>query len=104
LAKLTFPEYKYISLENLDDRTRAEQDPHLFLASLDNEHGVIIDQAQYVPALFSYIQTRVDDAYKPGYYILTDSQNFLLNEKISQSLAGRVAYLTLLPLSITELK
>ena len=104
LAKIIFPQHAYVSLENLDNRARALEDAPRFLASYDNDYGVIIDEAQHVPSLFSYIQTRVDEVRRPGYYILTGSHNFLLNEGISQSLAGRVAYLTLLPLSINELK
>jgi predicted AAA+ superfamily ATPase len=69
-----------------------------------NEYGIIIDEFQYVPDLLSYIQTTVDQDQKPGYFILTGSQNFLMNMAITQSLAGRISLHTLLPLSIAELK
>jgi predicted AAA+ superfamily ATPase len=69
-----------------------------------NENGIIIDEFQYVPELLSYIQTMVDDEQKQGYFILTGSQNFLMNAAITQSLAGRISLHTLLPLSISELK
>jgi predicted AAA+ superfamily ATPase len=59
---------------------------------------------QHVPALFSCIQTRVDENQLPGQFILTGSQNFNLTGGISQTLAGRIALLSLLPLSIEELK
>ena len=103
LAKKTFPNHTYISLEDVDVRINALEDPRGFLADLNNEHGVIIDEVQDAPDLLSYIQGIVDKAYSPGYFILTGSQNFLLYEKISQTLAGRIALLTLLPLSIDEL-
>ena len=104
LAKITFPDYAYVSLEDLDARERAETDPRKFLQTYDAHAGLIIDEAQRVPALFSYLQTKVDEKRRPGFYILTGSQNFLLDEQIAQSLAGRMSYLTLLPLSIEELK
>lgn len=69
-----------------------------------NEHGIILDEFQHAPIILSYIQLAIDAEYKPGYFVLTGSQNFLLNEKISQTLAGRIALFTLLPLSIQELE
>ncbi len=104
LAKETFPEYKYVSLEDLDNRAFAEDDPRNFLTTYSNGEGVIIDEIQHVPSLFSYLQTHVDTTQLVGKFVLTGSQNFLLNEKISQTLAGRVAIFTLWPLSIDELK
>ncbi|MFH1457472.1 MAG: ATP-binding protein [Patescibacteria group bacterium] len=101
LVKNTFPGYKYISLENPDTREFAKNDPKNFLNNYNN--GVIIDEAQRVPDLFSYIQGIVDEDKKPGQFILTGSQNFLLHNKINQSLAGRVSILKLLPLSLEEL-
>lgn len=100
LVRKSFPDKKYISLEDLDNRKFAQEDPRGFLKSYEN---AIIDEAQKVPDLFSYIQTKVDEDNIPGQYILTGSQNFLLFEKISQSLAGRVAILKLLPFSYEEL-
>lgn len=104
LAKMAFKNYKYVNLEDISERRFAESDPKEFLDSKLNEKGVILDEVQNVPDLLSYIQVHVDKYEKPGFFILTGSQNLLLNEKISQSLAGRVAILTLLPFSIEELK
>jgi predicted AAA+ superfamily ATPase len=102
LARLTFPDYEYANLENPDTLEAAVSDPRLFLSQFQS--GVIIDEAQRYPDLFSYIQTASDEANRPGKYILTGSLNFLLLEKISQSLAGRVFITHLLPLSIAELR
>src|SRR5579872_1465024 len=104
LVRQTFPQYKYVSMEDLDIRTSALEDPRKFLASFTQAQGLIIDEIQEVPALFSYLQGIVDQEYKPGFFIITGSQNFLMHEKITQTLAGRIALLTLLPLSIEELK
>ena len=93
---------QYVNLENIDVRNFAKSDPRAFLDQYKN--GVILDEAQNVPELFSYIQQIVDDNKNPCQFILTGSQNFLLLEKITQSLAGRVAIFNLLPLSIEELK
>lgn len=103
LAQMAFPKKKYISLENLDVRQAAHDDPKDFLAQFGKE-GVIIDEVQHVPELFSYIQTIVDETQKPGQFILTGSQNFQLLESISQSLAGRITLFTLYPLSAQELE
>lgn len=103
LARSTFPKYLYINLEALDMRTKAQEDPRQFLDDLQKERGVILDEIQYVPDLFSYLQVYIDEYKKPGFYILSGSQNFLLLQSITQSLAGRVANLTLLPLSTSEL-
>src|SRR3989304_9599525 len=104
LAQVTFPNYRYVSLEDLDKRSFALQDPRTFLHDNSNEHGIILDEIQHVPSLLSYIQTNVDQHQKAGYFILTGSQNFLVNQSISQTLAGRIAIITLLPLAIEELK
>lgn len=101
LLKHLFPDRRYASLEDPDIRLYAQEDPRAFLA--DHQNGCILDEVQRVPELFSYIQTIVDATNKPGQFILSGSQNFLLSEQISQSLAGRVALLNLLPLSIAEL-
>ncbi|MDR3550933.1 MAG: ATP-binding protein [Candidatus Babeliales bacterium] len=104
LARVAFNKHRYVSLEDLDSRTFATTDPRGFLQDYKNEYGIILDEVQHVPSLLSYIQTDVDLNYKPGYYILTGSQNFLLNQSITQTLAGRIALHTLLPLSISEIK
>ena len=104
LAQNTFANYRYVSLENADIRSLALADPRGFLDNMLNEPGVILDEFQHAPALLSYLQTIVDTRYRPGFFILTGSQNFLLNQAITQSLAGRIGILTLLPLSINELR
>ena len=100
LLRHAFPDYQYVSLENLDIRTFATEDPHGFLKTYPRH--VIIDEAQRVPTLFSYIQTHVDEVDEPGLYILSGSHNFLLMETVNQSLAGRTAILKLLPFSHDE--
>lgn len=101
LLKNSFKDYRYISLEDIDIRRMAQADPRGFLNSFGTK--IIIDEAQYAPDLFSYIQTKVDDVNDTGMYILSGSHNFLLMENISQSLAGRAAILRLAPFSISEL-
>ncbi|MFA4982210.1 MAG: ATP-binding protein [Candidatus Omnitrophota bacterium] len=102
LVKNVFPKLAYVSLEDLDTREFAEIDPRGFLSTYDK--GVIIDEVQRVPKLFSYIQTQVDKKKSAGQFILTGSQNILLHEHVSQTLAGRAAILKLLPFSIEELE
>ncbi len=102
LAKATFPGFQYLSLEDLQTREEATEDPRGFLRRLEGRRGAILDEIQRTPDLFSYIQTFVD-ARKGGPLILTGSQQFILSERISQSLAGRAAILELLPFSIGEL-
>jgi predicted AAA+ superfamily ATPase len=101
LLKSTFPDYRYISLEDPDLRMMAKDDPRGFLRNFGSR--TIIDEAQYVPELFSYIQTIVDAENETGMYILSGSHNFLLMQNISQSLAGRTAVLKLAPFSVAEL-
>lgn len=103
LVRALFPEYHYVNLENLNDRAAADEDPIRFLGA-HSRSGLIIDEAQKVPALFSYLQGIVDESGAMGKIILTGSQNFLLLGKITQSLAGRVAVCNLLPLGIPELE
>ena len=101
LLRNTFADYDYVSLEDPDNRSFALDDPKGFLKSYPDK--TIIDEAQKVPKLFSYIQTHTDTVGNTGMYILAGSQNFLLMEAIGQSLAGRTAVLKLLPLSVSEL-
>ena len=101
LAKMTFLDYRYVSLENFDVRQMAEADPKGFLKSY--AAPVILDEIQRVPALLSYIQTIVDENKSSGQYILTGSHQPQLGQGVSQSLAGRTGILQLLPLSISEL-
>jgi predicted AAA+ superfamily ATPase len=102
LVKHCFPQYDYISFEDIDNRRRALLDMRGFLEQYSK--GVIFDEVQRVPELFSYLQTHVDETGKKGRFILTGSHNYLLQEKVSQSLAGRVAMLRLLPFSMKELE
>jgi uncharacterized protein len=101
LIRSAFPEYRYENLENPDTRLFAQKDPRSFLKS---DGPMIVDEIQRVPDLFSYIQTITDMKGQTGQFIISGSQSFLLNERISQSLAGRVAILHLLPLSYIELQ
>lgn len=101
LVKTTFPKKAYVNLEEPDTRLFAQNDPRAFLT--DRKSGFIIDEVQRVPDIFSYIQSIVDAEPIPGKFILTGSNNFLMQEKISQTLAGRTAILTLLPFSLNEL-
>lgn len=101
-TKQCFPGYDYVNLEHPPTLEKALHDPEHFLKSF--KKGLIIDEAQHAPQLFSYIQVFSDESRKSGQYILTGSQNFLLLEKITQSLAGRVAVHHLLPFSIQELR
>ncbi|MBY0433877.1 MAG: AAA family ATPase, partial [Cyclobacteriaceae bacterium] len=96
------PDYIYVSLEDPDSMEFATSDPRGFFKQYSNR--VIIDEAQRVPMLFSYLQGIVDSRQDKAQYVLSGSQNFLLLETITQSLAGRVGILYLLPLSIHELK
>ncbi len=102
LCKKLFNDYRYVTLENPDNKEFAQSDPKGFLDEYNDY--VIIDEVQNVPELFSYIQGLVDESGKAGQYILTGSQNFLLLEKISQTLAGRIYIYHLLPFSYSELK
>lgn len=102
LLKYSFPDYKYVSLEDPDMRLFATEDPRGFLATYSDK--TIIDEAQRVPTLFSYLQTYTDKENKEGMYLLAGSHNFLLMESVNQSLAGRTAILKLLPLSHHEMK
>ncbi len=101
LLKSAFGDYKYYNLERLDYREMIQADPIGFLKGAGPK--VIFDEAQNLPDLFSYIQVVSDERNTSGQYILSGSQSFLLNEKISQSLAGRVSINNLFPFDITEL-
>ena len=101
LAKHAFPSYEYVSLEDPNMRSFAIEDPLGFLSTYSAK--TIIDEAQRAPELFNYLQGRVDETNEPGQFVLSGSQNFLLSEGISQSLAGRTAIIHLLPFSRFEL-
>lgn len=100
LCRHLYADYKYVNLENITTRAAAAADPTLFLESLGSK--AIIDEVQNYPELLSMIQVRVDED-RSLRYILTGSSNFSLLHAISQSLAGRAALFTLLPLSLKEL-
>ena len=102
LVKEVFASKPYVSLENIDTRQFASEDPRGFLSSYPN--GAVLDEVQRCPELFSYLQEILDNSSEKGLYILTGSNNFLLQENITQSLAGRVGFLNLLPFSIQELE
>jgi hypothetical protein len=100
LIKSIFPDYCYESLEDPDTRLFAINDPRKFL---NVEKKMIIDEIQRAPELFSYMQSNTDKTNINGQFIISGSQSFLLNQHFSQSLAGRVAILNLMPLSLFEL-
>jgi len=101
LVRHLFPKHAYVSLEAPDHRAFALEDPRGFLGQF--EQGVILDEVQRAPDLFSYLQEKIDGQSVPGKYVLTGSQNFLLMARVGQSLAGRTAIFHLLPLSRGEL-
>ena len=101
LTRYIFKKKPYVNLENPDIRRFAIDDPRGFLSQYGS--GAVIDEAQRAPELFSYLQQELDESSRKGRFILTGSNNFLLQETISQSLAGRIAYLYLLPFTLTEL-
>lgn len=102
LVKKLFPNYQYYNLEFPEHREYAQNDPKSFLANY--EKGLIIDEVQRVPEILSSIQYYVDEKRINGKIVITGSQNLLMMQSISQSLAGRVALFTLLPFSISELE
>ena len=102
LAKMVFDTYPYVSLENPDQREFARSDPRRFLEKYRD--GAIIDEAQRCPELFAWLQGVVDESRRPAHFVLTGSQQFGLLSGITQSLAGRVALLNLLPFDVSELR
>ena len=100
LCGMAFPDKPIVSLEAPDTRMYATQDPRGFLA--DYTEGAVFDEIQKAPDLLSYLQGEVDRDDRPGRFILTGSENFTLSSSISQSLSGRTALATLLPLSAAE--
>jgi predicted AAA+ superfamily ATPase len=102
LSKQLFKGKDYVNFENPSVQHEADQNPEEFLAKY--RKGAVLDEVQRVPHIFRYLQGILDGNTKRGQFILTGSNNFLLQEQVSQSLAGRAGYLSLLPLSYTELK
>jgi len=103
LAKMTFPEKRYISFDDKTIRELATANPIDFLLAFPE--GAIIDEAQKVPEIFDAVKYHVDrGSFTPGKFILTGSNQFNLKQNMTDSLAGRAAFLKLLPFSIEELK
>lgn len=101
LLKQLFPEYNYITLDDINVRSIAKQDPALFVSTL--KLPVIIDKIQYLPELLNYIKIHIDNDRVNGRFLLTGSQMFNVMQGMSETLAGRVALFELLPLSFQEL-
>lgn len=102
LVRHVLPDYNYVNLENPRERKLAADDPEAFFSI--HPAPLIVDEVQRVPDILSWIQVRVDESGKKGEYVLTGSHQPLLKEKVSQSLAGRTALVTLLMFSISELE
>ncbi len=100
LCRMLFKEKEYVSLEDIDERNFAMQDPRGFLNRFSDR--AVIDEVQRAPDLLSYIQTVVDKKQKEGLFVLTGSQQFELLQNLSQSLAGRTALIKLLPFTFSE--
>jgi predicted AAA+ superfamily ATPase len=101
LCRSIFSDKPYVSMENIDTRSRALDDPRGFFEGYPD--GAILDEIQKAPALLSYMQQIVDEKKRNGMFILTGSDNFSLRQVTSQSLAGRIALFTLLPFSMEEI-
>ncbi|PJA07185.1 MAG: AAA family ATPase [Flavobacteriales bacterium CG_4_10_14_0_2_um_filter_32_8] len=102
LVKKVFPNKPYVSLENPDERLLAENDPRAFLNRFPK--GAILDEVQRTPLIFNYLQEIIDNSNEDGLFILTGSNNLLLQSNISQSLAGRIGIIDLLPLTFQEIE
>lgn len=102
LVRHALPKYNYVNLENPRERKLAQEDAEAFFSI--HPAPLIVDEVQRVPEILSWIQVRVDESGKKGEYVLTGSHQPLLKEKVSQSLAGRTALITLLPFSLSELE
>lgn len=102
LAKTIFSGKPYASLEDPDVRLIAQEDPRAFLERFPD--GAVLDEVQRCPDILSYLQTAVDEEGRMGLFILTGSQQFGLLSGVTQSLAGRTAFVELLPFSLGELE
>ena len=102
LARMQFPDKPYVSLENPDERDFALSDPRRFLDRFPDV--AILDEVQRCPELFSWLQGLADERQRMGEFVLTGSSQFDLIAGITQSLAGRVGRIELLPLSLSEIK
>src|SRR3989442_1763601 len=102
LLRHSLPDYGYVSLDDPFIRRQAQDDPELLLGGLPTH--VVIDEIQYAPELLPYIKIRIDaNRQANGRFVLTGSQQFALIRHLSESLAGRIGLLELLPFSVTEL-
>ena len=103
LTKAVFPDKRYITFDDRTMRELAISNPADFIAAFPD--GAIIDEAQKVPEIFNAIKIHVDNSqFTPGKFILTGSSQFRLNQYMTDSMAGRVTFLKLLPFSVRELK
>lgn len=102
LLKTLLPDFRYVSLEDKDNRAFALEDTRGFFKAYD--HQVILDEVQRAPELFSYLQGVVDGSRVMGRYILSGSQNFDLMANITQSLAGRISIFKLFPFDFIEMQ
>ncbi|MFP4671827.1 MAG: ATP-binding protein [Desulfohalobiaceae bacterium] len=102
LAKAMFSNKPYYSLEDPDVRQFVVDDPRGFLSGVS--HGAVLDEIQQAPDLLSYLQTHVDKLSQTDLFLLTGSQHFGLMSDVTQSLAGRTAFVQLLPFSLHELQ
>ncbi len=102
LLQEMYPQFAYANLEDMNIRSLAKNDPNEFFTRFPEP--VIIDEIQRVPELLSAVQVRIDKNKKKGQYIITGSQQISLKNTVSQSLAGRIAIVQMMPLSIAELK
>ncbi|GAB4334298.1 MAG: ATP-binding protein [Desulfobulbaceae bacterium] len=102
LVRNTFPEYNYVSLDLPAAAELAEKNPEQFLR--ENGDPLIIDEVQYAPSLFRWLKIAIDRDRQPGRFILTGSQNFLLMQNVSDSLAGRCGMIRMFNLSLEELQ
>ena len=101
LVRAAFPDRPYANLEDLETNEFATSDPKGFLSSFPD--GAVLDEVQRAPELFAQLQVRVDAERRPGLFVLTGSQQFDLMARVTQSLAGRIALVPLLPFSLSEL-
>ena len=102
LTKAVFPDKRYVSFDDKNMRALAESNPADFIEAFPE--GAVIDEAQKVPDIFDAIKMNVDAApYTPGKFILTGSSQLRLRKNMTDSMAGRAAFLKLLPFSINEL-
>ena len=108
LVRAAFPEKRYVSLDDHDMRALARANPRDFVRAFPD--GAIFDEAQKAPELFDAVKAQVDEdaarpgAFAPGKYVLTGSSRFRLKKNMTDSMAGRAAFMTLLPFAVEELR